>query len=86
VGSENEITCGTVVKKSLSVRTHICGCGTILDRDENVAINILMKAFEVLGKNTVGHTEIHAQGQFGLCSVDASLHRKPSGKTRKGRN
>lgn len=78
--------CGIVVKKSLSVRTHICGCGTVLDRDENAAINILIKAFEVLGKNTVGHTGIHAQEQSGLCNVGASLHRKSSGKTRKGRN
>ncbi len=37
--------CGTRVKKSLSVRTHICsGCGLVLDRDHNAAINILAKA------------------------------------------
>ena len=83
--SQNCSTCGTVIKKSLSVRTHICGCGTILDRDENAAINILMRAFEMLGKDTVGHTGINAHGQSGLCDVGASLHRKSSGKTRKGR-
>ncbi len=34
--------CGTLVKKSLSVRTHIChGCGVVLDRDHNAAQNIL---------------------------------------------
>jgi putative transposase len=34
--------CGTRVKKSLSVRTHICpACGLVLDRDENAAKNIL---------------------------------------------
>ncbi|GET38922.1 transposase [Microseira wollei NIES-4236] len=33
--------CGTVVKKSLSVRTHACKCGCRLNRDENAAINIL---------------------------------------------
>src|SRR6266568_4548328 len=44
--------CGTLVKKSLSVRTHICtGCGVVLDRDHNAAKNILAKA-----KGTVGHT------------------------------
>ncbi len=46
--------CGTRVKKSLSVRTHICtGCGLVLDRDHNAAINILAKALGC----TVGHTE-----------------------------
>ncbi|QKY68450.1 RNA-guided endonuclease TnpB family protein [Lentibacillus sp. CBA3610] len=33
--------CMARVKKSLSVRTHVCkSCGTILDRDHNAAINI----------------------------------------------
>jgi putative transposase len=36
--------CGTMVKKSLSVRTHICtSCGVVLDRDHNAALNILQK-------------------------------------------
>ncbi len=44
--------CHTRVKKSLSVRTHICpSCGLVLDRDENAARNILEKAL-----STVGHT------------------------------
>jgi putative transposase len=34
--------CGDIVKKSLSVRTHIClSCGLVLDRDENASRNIL---------------------------------------------
>jgi putative transposase len=34
--------CGQRVKKSLSVRTHVClSCGLVLDRDENAALNIL---------------------------------------------
>ncbi|TRU93029.1 MAG: transposase, partial [Microcystis wesenbergii Mw_QC_S_20081001_S30D] len=37
--------CGNIVKKTLSVRTHICSCGCV---DENAAINILARA------NTVG--------------------------------
>jgi putative transposase len=46
--------CGTLVKKSLSVRTHICsGCGMVLDRDHNAALNILSKALE----RTLGHRE-----------------------------
>jgi putative transposase len=33
--------CGARVRKSLSVRTHICSsCGLILDRDENAARNV----------------------------------------------
>jgi len=41
--------CGTPVKKSLSVRTHICPhCGLILDRDHNAAINILSKALSLV--------------------------------------
>ncbi len=46
--------CGTIVKKSLSVRTHICTiCGVVLDRDHNAALNILAKALE----RTLGHRE-----------------------------
>ncbi len=48
--------CGTLVKKSLSVRTHICpGCGVVLDRDHNAALNILAKA------RTLGHRETDEQ-------------------------
>lgn len=48
--------CGTVVKKSLSTRTHICQCGCVLDRDHNAARNILSR-----GLSTTGHV-----GTFGL--------------------
>lgn len=44
-------SCGTIVKKSLSTRTHICRCGCELDRDHNAALNILS-----VGLSTVGHT------------------------------
>ncbi len=51
--SQNCSGCGRVVKKSLSVRTHVCPhCNLILDRDHNAALNILYKA---IGR-TVGHT------------------------------
>jgi putative transposase len=33
--------CGIIVKKSLSIRTHKCTCGLIINRDHNAAINIL---------------------------------------------
>ncbi len=43
--SQDCSACGTRVKKSLSVRTHICpGCGVVLDRDHNAALCILQKA------------------------------------------
>ena len=49
--------CGTLVKKSLSVRTHICPtCGLIMDRDENAARNILKKILN----GTVGQTGTNA--------------------------
>jgi putative transposase len=41
--------CGTVVKKSLSMRTHVCQCGFVLDRDWNAAINILKLALSTTG-------------------------------------
>ena len=45
--------CGTIVKKSLSIRTHICtGCGVVLDRDQNAALNILSSALN----GTEGHS------------------------------
>jgi putative transposase len=49
-------SCGVIVKKTLSTRTHVCRCGCSLDRDENAARNILSR-----GLSTVGHT-----GTFGL--------------------
>ena len=49
--SQNCSSCGEVVKKSLSTRTHACKCGCQLDRDHNAARNILTRAL-----STVGHT------------------------------
>jgi putative transposase len=42
-------SCGTHVKKSLSMRTHVCQCGFVLDRDWNAAINILNLALSTTG-------------------------------------
>lgn len=51
-------TCGAIVKKSLSVRTHVCKCGCVLERDHNASINILN-----IGKQTtVGQTGSNATG------------------------
>jgi len=42
--------CGHRVKKSLSVRTHLCiHCGLVMDRDHNAAVNILAKAVSSTG-------------------------------------
>lgn len=42
--------CGGLVRKSLSVRTHVCArCGLVLDRDHNAARNILAAALAALG-------------------------------------
>ncbi|NCR27156.1 MAG: IS200/IS605 family element transposase accessory protein TnpB [Microcystis aeruginosa LE13-04] len=65
--------CGSIVKKTLSVRTHICSCGCVLDRDENAAINILHRA------NTVGRTEIQARLQTTHCLLGESLVDKVTG-------
>lgn len=67
-------SCGAVVKKSLSTRTHRCKCGCELHRDHNAAINILNR-----GLNTLGHSEINAQGQNNLCVLDESLKHKLAG-------
>jgi putative transposase len=73
--------CGITLKKSLSVRTHVCSCGTILDRDHNAALNILAKAIRQAGidLNTVGHTGIHAFGQTDLYSLMVTSTSKPTG-------
>jgi len=56
--SQDCSACGTRVKKTLSVRTHICpDCGVVLDRDHNAALNILQEALSSIRGGTVGHTE-----------------------------
>jgi putative transposase len=54
--------CGTRVKKSLSLRTHVCpNCGVVLDRYHNAAHNIREAALVIWRRKnkkqgTVGHT------------------------------
>jgi putative transposase len=78
--SINCSSCGEKVEKTLSTRTHTCyRCGHIQDRDWNAAINILNKALQSLSKNnTVGHTEINAWGEIGLCLEGETLKSKPT--------
>jgi len=73
--------CGNTVKKSLSVRTHVCGCGATLDRDHNAALNILAKALRQAGIeiNTAGHAGINAWGQTDLYSLMVTSPSKPTG-------
>ena len=64
--TQNCSGCGIRVKKSLSVRTHICpGCGLVLDRDHNAALNILHAALLILlpraFAGTVGQTETSSE-------------------------
>ncbi|MEG4532693.1 transposase [Microcoleus sp. D2_18a_D3] len=79
--SQNCSNCGNLVKKTLSTRTHICSCGTILDRDHNAGRNILAKGLKQAGitLNTVGHTGIHAGGQTDLYSLVAASTSKSTG-------
>ncbi len=79
--SQDCSTCGNTLKKSLSVRTHVCSCGTVLDRDHNAALNILAKALRQAGidLNTLGHREINAFGQTDLYSLVVTSTSKPTG-------
>ena len=52
--------CGFRVKKTLSMRTHICpSCGLVLDRDWNAALNILAAALVIVAatNRTAGQAE-----------------------------
>jgi putative transposase len=56
--------CGERVRKSLSVRTHVCPtCGLIVDRDENAALTIQWRG----------------QRLRGLAGVPAGVNRAPAG-------
>jgi putative transposase len=76
--SQNCSSCGEIVKKSLSTRTHSCPhCGTVLDRDHNAALNILE-----IGLRTVGHTgTLIVSGDIDLCMGEET----PPGKSSRGK-
>lgn len=66
--------CGSRVKKSLSTRTHVCQCGCVLDRDENAARNILMKALRTVGHTgSFGLDPSKAWGDLDLCSLSEMI-------------
>ena len=80
--SQDCSACGTRVKKSLSVRTHVCsGCGLVLDRDHNAAINILEKAYRTVWQTGTGGTQAppNASGQ-----TTSTRSRKPRAGKRTG--
>jgi putative transposase len=67
--SQNCSSCGHIVKKSLSTRTHVCPhCGFIEDRDVNAAINILKLAL-----STAGHAGTYAWGDLPSWAIGAIL-------------
>jgi putative transposase len=67
-------SCGVIVKKSLSTRTHACQCGCVLDRDHNAGINILNSG---LGKAGQALTSVldtgNASGESTSILVGANL-------------
>ena len=75
--SQNCSNCGEVVKKSLSVRTHVCDhCGHIQDRDWNAARNVLELAL-----STVGHIGTNVSGENDHCLGEAT----PLSKSTRGK-
>ena len=69
-------SCGVIVKKSLSTRTHKCSCGCELHRDKNAAINILnlAKALELSEVETRGgHPQSNATGVEASTLLGANL-------------
>jgi putative transposase len=57
--------CGTLVRKTLSERTHVCPkCGLVLGRDHNAGFIILSRGLALLGeKLPPGMAESHAWGE-----------------------
>ncbi len=81
--SQNCSSCGRVVKKSLSERTHRCRwCGLVLDRDENAARNILalaLASFQAVPWGTrqqAGRAPRNASGQKTTTALSAMSERQ----------
>jgi putative transposase len=72
--------CGTLVKKSLSTRTHVCQCGCVLDRDENAAINILKLGMAERSRTfavATGHVETqNASGDLTATEEEFALNQQ----------
>jgi putative transposase len=65
--------CGTLIKKSLSMRTHACKCGFVLDRDWNAAINILKLALSTTGHVGTWVIDPNASGDLASTLAGAIL-------------
>ncbi len=65
--------CGTVIKKSLSMRTHACQCGFVLDRDWNAAVNILKLALSTTGHVGTWVQDPNASGDSASTLIGAIL-------------
>jgi putative transposase len=68
--SQNCSSCGKVVKKSLSTRTHKCTCGCELQRDHNAALNILKKGLGTAGHVGTSLNQWNASGDLTALLVD----------------
>lgn len=76
--------CGTRVKKTLSIRTHVCPkCSLVIDRDENAALNILAKGLNqagiVLKQYPGAQGNLNAWGQTDLWLKDENFSVKLTG-------
>src|SRR5215467_1915326 len=80
--------CGYRVKKTLSMRTHVCpSCGLVLDRDWNAALNILAAALLLVAAQdrtagqagTGSNNTANASGQNASTAVFARARRKRAG-------
>jgi putative transposase len=70
-------SCGVVVKKTLSARTHVCRCGCVLDRDHNAARNILSRGLSTTGHvGTFALDASNAWGEDTSTGVGAILHQQ----------
>jgi putative transposase len=72
--------CGTLVKKTLSERTHVCPkCGLVLDRDHNAALTVLGRGLVLLAdKLPPGMAESHAWGERSLYVPRETVGRTPA--------
>jgi putative transposase len=72
--------CGTLVKKALSERTHVCPhCGLVLGRDHNAARIILSRGLALLGDRLPqGSTESHAWGERSRYAPRETVLRTPA--------
>ncbi len=85
--SQNCSNCGKVVKKALSVRTHICHhCGHTQDRDWNAARNILEKGLRTVGHTGTSSLELeNASGDIDHCLGEETPSSKSGRRKRKSK-